>query len=362
MPITRFRLILARAGAGAAGLAMTLTCVGHSAGAGIPLTDQSGGSGAMAERGQVMPNQAQEPRPGQNQNQGQGRGGRDRPPVDQQHPWDWSNRAPPRGPAPRTLTHETFRSALVNQDVGYWIYLPPNYATEPDRRYPVTYWLHGIAGSEGTGAHLSERLDQMIRAGRTPETIMVFVNGGSGSYYSDSVDGRFPMESLIIRELIPHIDGVFRTIAERRGRSIEGFSMGGMGALKFAAKYPEMFSSVVTYAGAMDSVTSSPRMNNGGYFQLMFNSDPSRLDVNTPAYWVTRNRDRLVQDGMAIRIVSGGEDPTRSGNNEMRALLEQLAIPHEFVELPGVTHVINQYYDAENGLSFAFHARARSRP
>ena len=59
--------------------------------------------------------------------------------------------------------------------------------------------------------------------------IMVLPNGGMRTFYKDSYDGKFMSETLIIRELIPHIDATYNTIAEQKGRCIEGHSMGGRG-------------------------------------------------------------------------------------------------------------------------------------
>ena len=54
---------------------------------------------------------------------------------------------------------------------------------------------------------------------------------------------------MVIEDLIPLIDANYRTISDRRGRWVEGMSMGGNGSLKFALKFPDLFSSVVAYAG-----------------------------------------------------------------------------------------------------------------
>lgn len=50
-------------------------------------------------------------------------------------------------------------------------------------------------------------------------------------------------------QLLPWIDANFRTYAEYDGRAIAGFSMGGFGALKYAAKYFGHFASVSSYSG-----------------------------------------------------------------------------------------------------------------
>ena len=122
----------------------------------------------------------------------------------------------------------------MNCDVGFCIYLPPTYETEQSQRFPVIYYLHGGNGDELKVLAEAEFLHQQVIAGTLPPFVMVMPNGGKGSYFADSVDGKVMSETTIIKELIPHIDMTFRTIATRNGRCIQGFSMGAVGATKLA--------------------------------------------------------------------------------------------------------------------------------
>jgi len=147
------------------------------------------------------------------------------------------------------VTHRTFHSDAHAADVGYCIYLPPGYESDAGERYPVIYNLHGADGNELHGFDDVAVLDAGIRDGRWPPMIVVLPNGGKRTFFKDSHDGRFRSETLIIRELIPHIDGNYRTIVAREGRCIEGHSMGGRGATRLAMKYPTMFCSLFNLAG-----------------------------------------------------------------------------------------------------------------
>ena len=82
--------------------------------------------------------------------------------------------------------------------------------------------------------------------------IAVFVNGLAGNtMYCDTPDGKYPVESVIMKDLIPHVDATYRTVASREGRAVEGFSMGGFGAAHFGFKYPEVFGVVSIEAPAL---------------------------------------------------------------------------------------------------------------
>ena len=102
------------------------------------------------------------------------------------------------------LRHRVFYSEGFGCDVGYCVYLPPGY-DEQGAQLPVIYNLHGAGGNEFHSFDDVRCLHDGITAGRWPPMLMVLPNGGKGTFYKDSHDGRFPCERLIIHELIPHI-------------------------------------------------------------------------------------------------------------------------------------------------------------
>ncbi|MHB8062859.1 MAG: alpha/beta hydrolase, partial [Ruminiclostridium sp.] len=146
----------------------------------------------------------------------------------------------PPAESPQYVTHRTFYSKLVDHEVGFNIYLPPDYE-HGVKRYPVAYHLHGYTGNESSDIWTLEKVY------KSRDTITVFANGTSSD--NGYLDNELPIESIIITELIPSIDAQYRTVAIREGRSISGFSMGGAGAFYYAVKYPEIFGSVTAYAG-----------------------------------------------------------------------------------------------------------------
>src|SRR5947207_15276482 len=60
------------------------------------------------------------------------------------------------------LHYKTFDSKTAGEKVSYLIYLPPDYETAKDKRYPVVYWLHGIGGSQEGVPTVAQRLNQYI--------------------------------------------------------------------------------------------------------------------------------------------------------------------------------------------------------
>jgi len=130
------------------------------------------------------------------------------------------------------------------------VYLPPSYASERSRRYPVVYLLHGYGGTDDTFngrlARLPDSADTLAAAGTAREMIVVMPNAFTlhkGSMYSNSVTTG-DWETYVARDLVAYVDGHYRTIPNRMSRGLAGHSMGGYGAVRIGMKRPDVFSSL----------------------------------------------------------------------------------------------------------------------
>ena len=86
--------------------------------------------------------------------------------------WKWNDPKELRLPG---LRHETIEGASMKRTVGYCIYLPPQYEQEPERRFPVVFFLHGAGGTESSDAPGFARLVQAeVTAGTIAPVIYVF--------------------------------------------------------------------------------------------------------------------------------------------------------------------------------------------
>ncbi len=117
----------------------------------------------------------------------------------------------------------------------------------------MLYLLHGGFGSylDWTTAGQAEQLTAGL------PLIVVMPEGGKGGWYSNwdngGAGGPPAWETFHIDQLVPWVDANFRTIAARRGRAIAGLSMGGFGALSYAARHPGLFAAAASFSGAVDS-------------------------------------------------------------------------------------------------------------
>lgn len=253
----------------------------------------------------------------------------------------------------------SFHGERSRRNVEFTLMLPRDYGT---RRYPVIYWLHGKGGTPQRSAHVARYLQGAVQAREIPDSIMVFPTGGLDSFYTDKPDGSWPVETMIIEDLIPYIDAHYKTVATRQGRLLMGFSMGGFGALKFAAKYPERFGAVVAYGAPRLDASMGMRGPDASIFRDVFNDDPKRFEQNTPVYLFRKNADRVRQHQLRVRLVAGSEDGTRHSVLKLHEALDQLGIAHEYEVLDGVHHMVGQYYDAERGKGFAFLGKGTPAP
>jgi len=145
------------------------------------------------------------------------------------------------------------------------IYLPPSYKKQPNRRYPVVYFLHGYginADRYWNIMKVPETADKDMLTGSAKEMILVHPDAFTvynGSMYSSSpTTGDW--ETFIAEDLVSYIDSHYRTIPNRMSRGLSGHSMGGYGTMRIGMKRPDVFSSLY----AMSSCCLTASLNPGG--------------------------------------------------------------------------------------------------
>lgn len=259
-------------------------------------------------------------------------------------------------PLPTNVTHRTFRSASMRREVGYCIYLPPSYAKDRERRYPVIYELHGAGGNETRMLHCATVLHDGILKGKLPEIVMVFPNGGRATMYQDSGDGRFMAETMVIKELIPLVDTTYRTIADRKARCIEGFSMGARGSTHLAMRYPELFASLFNQSGNVYHVSDAAQLPNP-----YLGTDPERLKANDPYLNLAKNRD-YIKANLRIQVACGTADPDHLTTvREYHAALTAAGVPHSYFEVEGLGHNQKKMIESRPETWFDFHIESLKR-
>jgi hypothetical protein len=139
-----------------------------------------------------------------------------------------------------------------------WVYVPPGYDDEPDRRYPSIYVIQGLTGQVDAWRNrmafrrnFPELVDASFASGDSPSCVLVFVDAWTsigGSQFIDS-PGTGNYHTYICEELVPWVDEHYRMLAGAEHRGITGKSSGGYGAMVNPMLRPDVFGGLATHAG-----------------------------------------------------------------------------------------------------------------
>ena len=267
------------------------------------------------------------------------------------------------------------------------VYLPPGYASDQSRRFPVVYLLHGYGGREDTFttrlASLQESGDRLAVAQGFSSAIVVTPSAYTlhkGSMYSNSpTTGDW--ERFIAEDLVAYMDNNYRTLPSRLSRGLAGHSMGGYGALKIGMKRPDVFGALYIMSACCLAANRNPRpeamaaaeaiktreqaeeaakapgfgpsttlasaaawspnpKNPPLYLDLPVKDGKVRPDI--VAKWVANSPLEMLEQHVAnldkyyaIGIEIGTKDTLIGSNQQLHAAMTKLRIPHYYEEYDG---------------------------
>ena len=259
---------------------------------------------------------------------------------------------------PPLTKYKLFHSKVIDHDYSYLVYLPPDYETSTNKRYPTIYWLHGGGGNQRGGGLFVRLLDSAIRRGVTPPAIVFLLNGLGESCWTNSKDGKYPVDSIVTKEMIPYFDATYRTVPSREARAIEGMSMGGYGALRLGFSHNDLFGNVSALAPGLVGETDQPKKLPPAAFEHVMGSDIDYFKSQTAWTAAERNADAL-RDKTRIRIVVGDADTWIYGRcRDFDQLLTRLKVPHQMTVVPGVKHSYPDLYSSLGDKAFEFYKTA----
>jgi S-formylglutathione hydrolase FrmB len=236
-------------------------------------------------------------------------------------------RSAPVPQAPATLLSDTpvnntggrlhdlkLQAPALNGATHAYVLLPKDYDPSGATRYPVVYLLHGGIGTYwdwyGQG-NVIGITDKLRAQGKVPPFIAVLPDGGPWGFYTDwygsDIDGHTPdpppaWATYHVGELVPYVDAHYPTLADRSHRAIAGLSMGGFGAMSYAARYPDVFGVAGSFSGAVNPNLGYPF---GSAF-LTFAS----------LYFDNQKLDQCIWGDMVTQHVRWqGDDPTELAGN-----------------------------------------------
>jgi Putative esterase len=169
-----------------------------------------------------------------------------------------------REPVGRFDEHVLESDALRSNPLGdpherpLWVYVPPAYESEPERRFPSIYLIQGHTGQidmwrnrAAFRPNVPEMVDRLFAEEECPPALVVFVDAWTsygGSQFLDS-PGVGNYHTYLCEEIVPFVDAHYRTLAEAAHRGITGKSSGGYGAMVTPMLRPDLFGALATHAG-----------------------------------------------------------------------------------------------------------------
>jgi enterochelin esterase-like enzyme len=240
------------------------------------------------------------------------------------------------------VDYRKFYSEEAKREVSFHIFLPPAYQVQSEQSFPVMFWLHGSGEGLSGIPILSNFYGQAMARGDIPPFIIVFPYGFPNGMWSNSKDGKYPVEDMLINDLIPFVDANFRTNAGRTQRIIEGFSMGGHGAARLGFKFPELFTAASLMGAGplhLDFIERGPvaPAKRREVFAMTYGNDQVYYEEQHPRTWASRNAERII-DKLHVRQAIGTLDALHPFNVEFREFLHQTGVAPDYVEAPGVGH------------------------
>lgn len=250
------------------------------------------------------------------------------------------------------LWYYRFQTSAIGWNPGVNVLLPDDYRTS-GRSYPVLYLFHG--GGPDADFRTFDFLGVRGWTAGKP-IIVVMPDGGHAGWYSNPVSsfvGPRNWETFHIAQLLPWIEANFRTFAEYDGRAVCGFSMGGFGALKYAAKYFGHFASVSSHSGPASlrrdfglvvhwaNLTSAVLDLGGGTVYGAPLWDQARVSADNPVERIPsyRNKRIFLVAGTSPDPInwfdSVTENQVLAGQREFRQRLSEAGIPVDAHEVPG---------------------------
>ncbi len=228
------------------------------------------------------------------------------------------------------------KSQLMAREMPYRVILPAKYSSKKFQRFPVIYLLHGLTGNYKNWVDKTD-VEQFAA---DYDFVIVTADGNNGWYTDSFTAPNDKFESYIVKELIPEIEKEFPVLADRDHRIVAGLSMGGYGSIKFGLKYPEMFSLVGSFSGALGAASFTEKNagpNIGKGIDMIYGPEGSEARAANDIFKLIREASPEKVKAMPFIYQScGTEDFLIGSNREFLALMNEKKAAHEYREHPGV--------------------------
>lgn len=201
-----------------------------------------------------------------------------------------------------------------------FVYTPPGYDSDREKRYPVLYLQHGWGENEygwSVQGHASLIMDNLIAEGKTRPFLIVMTYGMTNNVRPGGLEG-FDIslfETVLVKELVPYVDSNFRTLTDQPHRAMAGLSMGGMETKRITLRNLDKFSHIGLFSGGSISMD----------------------DVNKTEGF--KEKVKLVFVSYGSKEIGGGGRPRQGGDPEANAKgLKEAGINSHYYVSPETAH------------------------
>jgi len=230
------------------------------------------------------------------------------------------------------VSQQLYFSKITNSWRRCFVYTPADYEKNVSAHYPVLYLQHG-SGEDETGWAVQGKanliLDNLIAAKKAVPMIIVIDNGyatkpsqaasGAGA---PARSGSSAFEEVMIKEIIPMIDGAYRTIADREHRAMAGLSMGANQTITITMNNLDKFAYIAGFSGT-SNYPSTAEIDPTTFMNGKFN-DGAALNKQIKLFWL----------GLGTKE----PNPFPGSVGAFRAMLEKQGVKYTFYESQGTAH------------------------
>ncbi len=233
---------------------------------------------------------------------------------------------PPRFDELQNVPHgalgiRAYLSTPLKKTRKLYVYTPPQYDSEPARRFPVLYLRHGSGDTEENWSDTGRAgviLDNLIARGKAVPMMIVMPNGDTDGSWAggSSAEGIELLTRELLVDIIPMIDRTYRVAPGRENRAITGLSMGGGQAFTMGLKHMDLFAWVGEFSSGL---VSDAEFNLENYL-------PGFLD----------HPDEVNRKLKLLFLSCGTEDPRYPGQLDLGTRLKEHGIQYAWYPTPGI--------------------------
>ena len=242
----------------------------------------------------------------------------------------------------RIMESIVMHSRILKHDVHFSVCLPKNYYGVK-QSFPVVYLLHGLGDDETSWleyGQITQFADKAVESGETVPMIFVMPEAFR-TYYVNDYKGSFLYQDMFVKEMVPHIDSLFRTISDKQQRALMGYSMGGFGALILHLKHTDIFGTAVPLSISVRTDEQYMTEDASGWddqWGRLF-GEPGFKGADRITDYYKKNSPFHVLSKMTaaemknlnIYIDNGDKEQTLCrSNEELHILMRKMKFPHEY--------------------------------